>query len=204
MSLLRRRMMYKAGELPAGYTHCKYLKSTGGNCINTKIIATGASVEFKVDLIPSDKTCVFWTRETMNYITYGFIAIRNTQIRAYMGTPGFGGITTPVSYYSGPITVSMGKGSFTLNGKTYSIDSNQRALDFPIYLFALTNDGKLYKDPSFGKNVKIYFFKIYKNEILVFNGIPALDQSGRPCMFDTVTQKPFYNEGTGEFLYELA
>ena len=204
MSLLRRRDMYANGALPAGYTQCKYLKSTGGNYINTKIIATGASVEFKADLIPSDRTCVFWTRETEQYITYGFIAVSNTKVRAYMGTTGTSGTITHVSYYSSPITVSMGKGSFTLNGKTYSIDSYQYAVDFPISLFALTNNGELYNDPSFGKDIKIYFFKIYKNEILVFNGIPALDQSGRPCMFDTVTQKPFYNEGTGEFLYELA
>ena len=32
-------------------------------------------------------------------------------------------------------------------------------------------------------------------------GRACLDKNGKPCMFDTVSKKPFYNQGTGEFLY---
>jgi hypothetical protein len=31
--------------------------------------------------------------------------------------------------------------------------------------------------------------------------IPCLDFNGRPCMFDKISRKTFYNQGTGEFLY---
>lgn len=31
--------------------------------------------------------------------------------------------------------------------------------------------------------------------------VPALDPTGAPCMYDTVTRKAFYNSGTGDFLY---
>lgn len=34
--------------------------------------------------------------------------------------------------------------------------------------------------------------------------IPALDPAGKPCMYDTVRAKPFYNVGSGQFLYKLA
>ena len=31
--------------------------------------------------------------------------------------------------------------------------------------------------------------------------IPALDNSNRPCLYDLTTEQPYYNGGTGEFLY---
>jgi hypothetical protein len=31
--------------------------------------------------------------------------------------------------------------------------------------------------------------------------IPALDPTGTPCMYDLVSKQPFYNRGTGDFLY---
>ena len=33
--MLRRRAMYRGGELPTGYRLCKYLESTGTQTINT-------------------------------------------------------------------------------------------------------------------------------------------------------------------------
>lgn len=36
------------------------------------------------------------------------------------------------------------------------------------------------------------------------NLIPALDTDGTPCMFDTVTKQPFYNDGTGSFRVGIA
>ena len=120
-----------------------------------------------------------------------------------MGTNGNYQNTVTVSSYSNPITVRMEKGSFTLNGKTYSIDANQTAVNYPITLFHLFELGEPYDGYS-GSKVKIYYFKIFKNGMLVFDGIPALDENNKPCLYDKVTKKPFYNEGSGEFLYELA
>lgn len=34
--------------------------------------------------------------------------------------------------------------------------------------------------------------------------IPALDPTGSPCMYDTVTRTPFYNSGTGAFIAGVA
>lgn len=31
--------------------------------------------------------------------------------------------------------------------------------------------------------------------------VPALDPTGAPCMYDTVTRTPYYNQGSGDFLY---
>ena len=48
---------------------------------------------------------------------------------------------------------------------------------------------------------KIYAFTFAQAGSPRLNLIPALDPTGAPCMFDMVTRKPFYNAGTGDFLY---
>lgn len=39
------------------------------------------------------------------------------------------------------------------------------------------------------------------NDRIVYDLVPCLDAVGAPCMFDMVSCKPFYNSGTGDFLY---
>lgn len=49
--------------------------------------------------------------------------------------------------------------------------------------------------------IKIYGFKVWENGSAVRDMIPVLDKSGVPCMYDAVTEKLFYNAGTGTFNY---
>ena len=48
---------------------------------------------------------------------------------------------------------------------------------------------------------KYYYFKLYDNDTLVRDYIPVLDKNNRPCLFDKVEKKCYYNQGSGEFLY---
>ena len=48
---------------------------------------------------------------------------------------------------------------------------------------------------------KLYFFQIYNNNTLIRDYIPVIDQTNRPCLFDKVEKKCYYNQGSGEFLY---
>ena len=48
---------------------------------------------------------------------------------------------------------------------------------------------------------KTYYAKIWDDNILVRDYIPVLDYDMRPCMYDKVSGKFFYNQGTDEFLY---
>ena len=47
---------------------------------------------------------------------------------------------------------------------------------------------------------RIDYFKMWENDVLVRDMIPCLDNNGTPCMYDTVSGKTFYNQGTGEFI----
>ena len=50
---------------------------------------------------------------------------------------------------------------------------------------------------------KVYELNFFIDDQLVSNFIPALDNNGVPCLYDTVSGETFYNAGTGDFIYQL-
>lgn len=66
------------------------------------------------------------------------------------------------------------------------------------YLFAMTQGTSGYDNRTLAG--KVWRFSILGKMHL----IPALDKSGTPCMYDVIGGKPYYNAGTGQFLYKLA
>lgn len=64
-----------------------------------------------------------------------------------------------------------------------------------MYLFCLNEGGVA----NFWGRVKIYNCLIYDNGVLIQDLRPAIDPCGVVCMYDMVTNKYFYNQGTGEF-----
>ena len=69
-----------------------------------------------------------------------------------------------------------------------------------IFLFARNNGSVSANKPA---NAKIYYCKIWDNNILIRDLIPVLDANNVPCMFDKVTDQFFYNQGTKQFTYKL-
>lgn len=74
------------------------------------------------------------------------------------------------------------------------------------YLFAgeqrLLSGSEYIRTPIGNIKARVYSFKvknIYAQTTLEL--VPVLDGNGVPCMWDTVSQTFFYNQGTGDFLY---
>ena len=85
----------------------------------------------------------------------------------------------------------------TVNGVTYSstVDkSNTTYLDYSMYLGNFNNGGKPYTK---GCKMNVYGFTIYDNGVLIQDLRPCIDPKGTVCMYDMVTKKYFYNQGTG-------
>lgn len=117
---------------------------------------------------------------------------------------GFGGNTqknnTTVN------TIDGKRHTVVLSNEVYTIDGINQVLPnrgtftkfYNIYLFTWNNanlaDARCFKG-------KVYNFKIYDNNVLIQHLVPALDSENTPCMYDKVTQKFYYNNGTGDFLY---
>lgn len=48
---------------------------------------------------------------------------------------------------------------------------------------------------------KVYNFIISDAGNKIFDFVPALDQTGAPCLYDMVSKTAYYNEGSGDFIY---
>lgn len=83
-------------------------------------------------------------------------------------------------------------GSYITQGMSYG----EISIDAPLYLF--TKDGST----QFAK-AKLYSLKVKRNYSYadnVLDLIPVKDAKGTVCMFDKVSRKFFYNQGTGDFI----
>lgn len=186
--------------LPIGYKECKYIESTGTQHINTEV---KTKQSLKIECIFSGNqvsTILFGARKSasLDGLTWGF---NNTNY----AFSGFGGSTqennTTVN------TVDGEKHTVVLSNEVYTIDDVNQSLPnrgtfsdfYDIYLFTWNNanvaDTRKFKG-------KVYNFKIYDNNVLIRDMIPVLDKNNIACMYDKVNKESYYNQGTGEFLYE--
>ena len=74
------------------------------------------------------------------------------------------------------------------------VSKEKQETDAPLYVFERSNHTY-----HFIGDISTVNFK--RNNVDVLNLVPCLDYNNRPCMYDTVSKKTYYNSGTGEFLY---
>ena len=95
--------------------------------------------------------------------------------------------------------MKAGLGEIYLNEelvKTYNPVIKQ--LQYSMFLGNFNHDGTRYNT---GTAQKIYGFKVYENNVLLHDFRPCLAPNGQIGMYDTVTKKYFYNQGTGTLTY---
>lgn len=68
-----------------------------------------------------------------------------------------------------------------------------------LYLFALHVE---YSPNIYYCKERIYSCQIYDGNTLVRDFVPMLDNYGTPCLYDNITETYFYNQGTGQFIYQ--
>ena len=201
MSNFRRRLMM---NFKKKYTPVKYLESTGTQYIDTNYKPNGNTIiELK------------YQTPTQNTIQQGLFGARdngNNRFTLFTGSVKNGfqadyATSDSLLYYDQnipgvdgtAINVIKMSNSFTINNndiKKISKGIFQNSQN--MYLFANNNNG-IAQLPMKGY---IWYFKIYEGDTLVRDYIPVIDSSGRPCLYDKVEDKFYYNEGSREFLYE--
>ena len=90
-------------------------------------------------------------------------------------------------------TAVLTNGKITLNG--YSVTENKKEGDV-----SFTSGYQIFGwggGTSFGSIMRLYSFKHERNGRMLVQLVPALDSTGKPCMFDTVTKNTVYNSGSG-------
>lgn len=191
-------------KLPSGYTRVEFIESTGTQYIKTGILAKG-NLTTKVTVLTrkwdgwNNTNRVFGANEEGANLAY----IYSMNYNGGYGTRGLYAYGSKAEYFNAfhqlntKYVLVFNKNKVTRNGveQTFYGGAKINEEDFvvgerDIWLFASNQ-------PNDHPNSKvIYHFSIAENDLLKLNFIPAIDQNGKPCMFDTVSQKPFYNANT--------
>lgn len=192
-------------RFPKGYTEVEYLASNGNQYIDTEVLGNGEfDVDYQYYQTENSSNAIFaGTRSASQHLNFGQRSNGSTGAfsMAYLGEY-WQAISSPAINTNIRVQISYKSGSQTgtLNGTAMTSKSltGTEATNLSIYLFKRHHYGT---DNVSGLVGRIYYFKLWNNGALVRYFIPALDPNGRPCMWDAITKKPYYNQGTGEFTY---
>ena len=205
MSLLRRRAMYKAGELPAGYKRCEWLSSKDDAYLITDYypkIGDAIEIYFSVDNkrdydVPISATAEY---DIDRSIIILFANIANAFFK-YFTTGAASRVYLPQYIGREPRKMVIDKDGRLIDYTGYLITNeevkkNKEGINAPLFLFERSN----HKDHFSGKIGTVTFTRGGEKSL---NLIPCLNAHNVPCMYDTVSGKSYYNKGTGTFGYKL-
>ena len=188
----------KRGDTRA-YTKLEYLESTGEQYID---------IGYQLQ-----------TTDTVKHVVTQQYAHKSaTQYENHVTAPRYFGIDTNNCYTLGGGTVvtmpasldsfdkivfegTPTQGILTVNDTLVASRASNVSRSLNIYIFGACGSSNELQYPCF---VKKKSHQIYVNDVIIFDGIPVLDYLLRPAVFDRVSGKFFYNEGTGaDFKYGL-
>ena len=200
--ILRRRAMYSDLELPAGYQKCAFLSSNGNQYLSVD------------DYIPQigDSLSINFVMNTYNFGTILSAGTGHYKIISMFGYPDnrlyMKYFTSGDASYKSHIEVReepynlrfFSDGKIMLDGTEINNEVNKTkgSVNTNLHLF-------IRADLTKGFDGKILGFQADRSGETILNLVPALRSiDGKPGMLDTVSKKFYVNQGTGEFLYELA
>lgn len=196
MSNFRRRLMM---SFEKKYTPVKYLESTGTQYINTNYYADkNTNAQYKVSVLEY-KAFGPHLLSGKNYFFPFYRKFKNSLVATRGGEQlqlnGVDFSENTIYEYK-----AYWNNEIYVNGKKVGELSDFGEKDGqPLYIGAYGGDPN---NSSYKSKFRIYYYKIFDGNKLVRNYIPVIDSSGRPCLYDKVEDKFYYNEGSGEFLYE--
>lgn len=192
--------------IPSNFTRVEYLQSTGNQYIDTGVIAkTGLTVEAKIKYV--SHTGIFCGAITtsagngdryyaINFSQQGKVAF------TYLDT-AFTGSTnlTAGNIYTIKTVIGFTRQEIFVDGVStgYTTKMDNVDLHWTLGLFALHRGGSFTPEWYSESKAILYYCKIWDGDTLVRDFIPCIDSLGRPCMYDLVGKKAYYNQGTGEF-----
>lgn len=178
-----------ADGLPIDYTHVEYLESTGTQYIKLGdydvVPDTGFEVEFLKHKAQTNGFCGSGNRMSLWHYGHGQVAAR------------YGGGDATLAYMPNDTRIVCKKidARNWLDGveKASNTGSNSDVKTYSMWLFAT--------DVYYRSATVIYSAIFWQGAAVLHDVIPALDPTGTPCMFDLISKTPYYNNGTGDFLY---
>ena len=204
MSLLRRRGMYKAGELPAGYKRCEWLSSKDDAYLITDYypkIGDAIEIYFSVDKKRNYDAIISATSGYGGNRQLIILPGSNESYFKYFTTGGASEIYLRRYIGGEPKKLVIDKDGRVINYLGHLISDtevrkNKKEINAPLFLFERSN----HKAHFSGKIGTVTFTRGGGKSL---NLIPCLNEHNVPCMYDTVSGRSYYNKGTGTFGYKL-
>ena len=189
--------------LPAGYQQVEYIESNGTQYFDTGIVGkSGVSVEAKFMLTTDANGSLFGNRQTDNTRFWPAMWFKGSgsniwQWNATVNVDTLAGTVNKNTLYTTYFVSNSSGWTFDVNGERVSSGTQVGSNTNNVWMFG-TNDGRTntLQYPFVGK---AYYAKIWQNGTLVRDFIPVKDSSGKFGMYDTVNNRFYTNQGTGEF-----
>ncbi len=186
--------------LPDGYQQLEYLESTGTQYINSGVRSTN-EIECSMDCMLLEES------NGEGFIGYNRRSFANnwSYIRHYSyDIVDYGEkriIVSKKTKLNQRYKIYFGNGYLSIPGAQIDEKGNKTTSipNSDIYLF-----GSYFDSTSvLSRKMRIYELTFSENNNIIAHFIPVLDSNNRACMYETVTNQAFYNQGKGEFLYGL-
>ena len=194
----RRRLIWQKAQeqttLPEGYTALEYIQSSGTQYIDTGHKLTQDSdiiIDFKI--INNNKSVgIFGARESPSKNNLALFRDGGLFLGDFSEYPKYR-FTTNSSFIR--TKIRMNKTGVLVNGVLNTSWSGVANFETPTngLIFDVGNNNWTGNKAV----MQLYSYTDGNAQKLV----PCLDTEGVPCMFDLVSQKPFYNAGTGSFTW---
>lgn len=205
--MLRRRAMYRGGELPAWYKRCKWLSSKNDAYLITDYypkIGDAIEIYFSLD---QERNFYVPISATSGYDSSRMLIImigRNDNRGSYFKyfTTGDASNVYLTNYVGGKLkklVIDKDGRMIDYFGNVVSdneVQKNKKEINAPLFLFERSNHESHFS----GKIGTVTFTRDGEKSL---NLIPCLNEHNVPCMYDTVSGKSYYNKGTGTFGYKL-
>ena len=190
-----------SANLPSGYTELEYIENSGTQYIDTGVeTARTQRIEYDVQLnhivTGVDPVQVLGTGGASSGILYSARFEPDTNIKIYT-TNTHVDTNNSQDLNRHKITLDILNHTFSVDNDSYTMEYNLTGTSYKQYLFAYSRLGQA--DTVYGFKGKMYSAKIWDNNTLVRDFIPAKDSSGVVGMYDTVNNVFYQNAGTGEF-----
>lgn len=179
-------------KIPEEYQEIKYIESTGTQYIDTGLVPSvnhSFSIKFSVGYLGN---CVaFGSRTSGNYassLNQIYLNVTNNNEIKLFNIFGTNDLVLNDNVEANTIFTYK-----NIQNNNFQLSSPSQ----PYYIFTLNNMGS----PSTISNIKMYYFKIYDNNILVRDFVPCYRKSDNVIgLYDKVNSVFYTNAGTGTFL----
>ena len=186
--------------LKPNYTKVAYIESNGTQYINLGVVFNNTDecyAEVAMLTNTSDKFFISpsqWNHSGKNRFALGGVYNNKFDI-------GYGGVTTGTTLFIPNVSYDTNKHSFVYKDKMFILDDGIATRDVKSVAWSGdTTELILFYGYNKPTACRIYRYWQKRDGKLIIDLIPVLDENNVACMYDKVSNKFLYNNGTGTFV----